>query len=255
MAPSARIQRQRSACPLFSAQEARPVPAASSSSPGSVVVRAGTGPIAHCADAAARRHRVGAERAGAEAAQGRQRTGAERAQRPGPKPSRNRPDRRTMLIQCYPKSTFSEIAGETHTHDTSAELPQRRDRQGPQAAAQVAGTWTRIMGSGVRKVGIHALVRRSATSGTVEIGEILGFRDMGRAAESRRPPPCPRPSAGLKARGTITSPSRRGVGRSAIGVVGSGPAGTTAGHCEPAPHRNVNVPSQHERTFLPSFWG
>ena len=154
VAPSARIQRQRSACPLFSAQGARPVPAASSSSPGSVVVRAGIGPIAHCADAAARRHRVGAERAGAEAAQGGQRTGAERAQRPGPKPSRNRPDRRTMLIQRPLKSTFSETTGETHTHDASAELPQRRDRQGPQAAAQVAGAWTRIMDSGVRKVGI-----------------------------------------------------------------------------------------------------
>lgn len=149
VAPSARIQRQRSACPLFSAQGARPVPAASSSSPGSVVVRAGIGPIAHCADAAARRHRVGAE-----AAQGRQRTGAGRAQRLGPKPSRNRPDRRTMLIQRPLKSTFSETTGETHTHDASAELPQRRDRQGPQAAAQVAGAWTRIMDSGVRKVGI-----------------------------------------------------------------------------------------------------
>ena len=36
-----------------------------------------------------------------------------------------------------------------------------------------------------------------------------------RAAETRRPPPCPRPAADLKVRGTITSPSRRGVGRSA----------------------------------------
>ena len=38
-------------------------------------------------------------------------------------------------------------------------------------------------------------------------------------------------------------------------VIGSGSAGAAAGLCRPVSSRNVNVPSQHERTFLPSFWG
>ena len=43
--------------------------------------------------------------------------------------------------------------------------------------------------------------------------------------------------------------------QSVIGMPGSGPAGAAAGSCGPVSSRNVNVPSQHQRTFLPSFWG
>ena len=46
--------------------------------------------------------------------------------------------------------------------------------------------------------------------------------------------------------------SRPGVGRRGVRLRS---AGAGAGSCEPVSSRNVNVPFQHERTFLPSFWG
>ena len=73
-----------------------------------------------------------------------------------------------------------------------------------------------------------------------------------RTAEPRRPPPHPRPATDLKVRGTTTSPAPTCPAPS-----WSRPAGhrddrpRTSRHRhqalrEPAPHRNVNAPSQHD---------
>ena len=55
----------------------------------------------------------------------------------------------------------------------------------------------------------------------------------------------------------FSRPAAESVIQSGFGMLGSGPAGQARppGPAGPVSSRNVNVPSQHERTFLPSFWG
>ena len=107
-------------------------------------------------------------------------------------------------------------------HDSACRRALESAREPPSLTAQrhsardQSSRWLvpRGAASDGRSAGLPPGCSASRSPGAVP-GSLAETGPRCRAAETHRPPPCPRPSAGLKARGTITSPSRRGVGRSA----------------------------------------